>query len=426
MLLCGGVSCSIPVFPTVPKGSTTSPSFLRLLGSPSPLSQPLEVVAAEFVCSPCSSSACSHSVVTFRMGCVRVAARGRERERWVAGGSSGRHTCFNVTQSEGENMPLIAQQGAHSDGEGDMAWQRVTKTTTTYKSSCVLLACCSRLSLAASGQSAAKCSFRFASPIGSTSDDQVFYFFELVIFVPSVLHVPFVFRRVAAHIPANRRNMTAGNDEKHLLYSGRSAESHAVSRALWQFFKPNTRSLNGDSLHSSFLSDVIITLRCATWPCGETFSSGSQEERRSQRKVCGECFPLSCPTAARASGGIGGELPLAFLMSWRRPFSSAKINIWPLVVPLCLIRGHPGLHIQELIDPENFIQSNSRPEQLCSPPSRLFLTQMFKWHWNYLLINCVFYALTLVCLSVQFKNYSCFELCFPLMHLLQGSNILFF
>lgn len=137
------------------------------------------------------------------------------------------------------------------------------KNNNNIQSSCVLLACCYRLSLAASGQSAAKCSFRLESPIGSASDARptATKFFELIIFPPFCLHVPFVLHRVECHIPVNWRNMTAGNDEKHLLYRVRSVESHAVSRAAWQFFKPNTRRLNGEALHSSFLSDVIITLR---------------------------------------------------------------------------------------------------------------------------------------------------------------------
>lgn len=117
------------------------------------------------------------------------------------------------------------------------------------QSSCVLLPCCSH------SQPVARVppSVGSASPIGSASDAQptATKFFELVIFVPPVCVFLFVFHHVEAHIPVYWRNVTAVTREKHLLYSVRSVESRAVSRAVWQFFKPNTRSLNGEALHSS-------------------------------------------------------------------------------------------------------------------------------------------------------------------------------
>lgn len=128
----------------------------------------------------------------------------------------------------------------------------------------------------------------------------------------------------------------------------------------------------------NYISVSNVTLR-------KTFSLGV-----ARRKCVGNVSLLRVPQQPERREESEGKswILLAFLMSRRHPFSSAKINIWPSVASLCLIRGHPGLHIQELIDPENFIQSsNSRPEQLCSPSSRLFLAQMLNWHWNYLLIK---------------------------------------
>lgn len=121
----------------------------------------------------------------------------------------------------------------------------------------------------------------------------------------------------------------------------------------------------------------------------KTFSQGHKKEIEPQK--CALKVPSLMSYSSRTVGeGTEGKswLLLAFLMSRRRPFSSTKINIWALVVPLCLITGHPGLHTQEFIDPENF-QSNSRPEQLWPPSQQLVLTQMFKWDWNYLKINCI-------------------------------------
>lgn len=95
-------------------------------------------------------------------------------------------------------------------------------------------------------------------------------------------------------------------------------------------------------------------------------------------------------------------------MSRCGPFRSAKINIWPSVLPLRLIRGHPGLHTQLVDWPRKLYpeQQQAWATRLCSPSSQLFLTQMLEWHWNYLLIKD---AVSAAHPSAHLKEkYSCF------------------
>lgn len=135
--------------------------------------------------------------------------------------------------------------------------------------------------------------------------------------------------------------------------------SHARNRSISLFFKSNTTR---QALRSSFFviryDNYIHTVHNVT--LRKTMSRGSQK-RDAATEVGFERVILHSSQAV-AEGTEGKPwLLLAFLVSRRRPFSSTKINIWALVAPLCLIRGHPGLHIQKFIDPQNFIQSNSRP-----------------------------------------------------------------
>lgn len=256
-----------------------------------------------------------------------------------------------------------------------MVWQCGTKNpenNSNIQSSCVLLACCSLFTLAPSGQSAAKCLFPFfasrhqlaprLTPSGlRQSFGSFFYFFYLR---PICFRLPFVLRPVKARIPANWKDMTAGSMKS--LYCTSCKSSRAVNRSVLQFFKPSTSTLNGQAPRSSFFFffligyDNYITVHNVTlW---KTFSQGHKKEMEPQKSALNVSSFMSHSSRTVGEGTEGKSwLLLAFLMSRRRPFSSAKINIWALVVPLCLIRGHPGLHIQEFIDPENFIRSNSRP-----------------------------------------------------------------
>lgn len=185
-------------------------------------------------------------------------------------------------------------------------------------------------SLAASGQSAAKCWFRLANRfrLGRPANcDKVFW---TRYFRPSCLRVPVCLPPCRGSHSRLLEERDCGDERKALIVqraqrrvSRREPCSLAIFQA--QHAQPQRRGA------------PLISWPCTTWPCGR------RKKETDRHKVCGECFPPWCPTAAGASEGIRGEvLLLAFLMWRRRPFSSAKINIWPLVVPLCLIRGHPA------------------------------------------------------------------------------------
>lgn len=256
-----------------------------------------------------------------------------------------------------------------------MVWQCGTKppdNNHNIQRSCALLACCSLLTLAPSGQSAAKCLFPFfashhqlaprLTPSGLRQSFGSFFFF---IFVQSVC----IFRLSSAlsrlAFPLIGRTWLRGAWKAFVVHRAERRtwkSSHAVNRSVLQFFKPNTCRLNGQAPRSSFFigHDNYITVHDVTlW---KTFSRGHKKEMEPQKCALNVSSFVSHSSRTVGEGTEGKSwLLLAFLMSRRRPFSSAKINIWALVVPLCLIRGHPGLHIQEFIDPENFIQSNSRP-----------------------------------------------------------------
>lgn len=254
-----------------------------------------------------------------------------------------------------------------------MVWQCGTKNpdnNNNIQSSCVLLACCSLLTLAPSGQSAAKCLFPFfasrhqLAPRLTRSGlrqrfGSSFFFF---IFVQSVC----IFRLSSAlsrlAFPLIGRTWLRGAWKAFIVHRAKALTPWTVP--FCNFSSPAREHLMARRrahLFSFFIGyDNYITVHNVTlW---KTLSRGHKKEMEPQKSALNVSSFMSHSSRTVGEGTEGkSRLLLAFLMSRRRPLSSAKINIWALVVPLCLIRGHPGLHIQEFIDPENFIQSNSRP-----------------------------------------------------------------
>lgn len=204
---------------------------------------------------------------------------------------------------------------------------------------------------------------RLASPIGSAFDAErtatkFWKFFFFFIFVQSVciFRLSSALSRLAFSLIG--RTWLRGAWKAFIVHRAKALTPWTVP--FCNFSSPAREHLMARRHHIFIGYDNYITVHNVTlW---KTFSRGHKKEMEPQKSALNVSSFMSHSSRTVGEGTEGkSQLLLAFLMSRCRPLSSAKINIWALVVPLCLIRGHPGLHIQEFIDPENFIQSNSRP-----------------------------------------------------------------